>query len=158
MRLIRLHGIGASIFRFSFARHPRVVTAIERVRSICALGLPLAAAARGRSLRGEGSNGYAPIPRPANNLPAPDPSIARSRGMRRVFLPLSLRQSPFVERLRCELRDQGENVSSPPIKRDPDIPCCSLLVETRLFGQIQEPRRFVYLSLSLSLSVSTRTR
>lgn len=132
MRLIRLHGIGASIFRFSFARHPRVVTAIERIRSICALGLPLAAA-RGRSLRGEGSNGYAPIPRPANNLPGPDSSIARSRGMRRVFLPLSLRQSPF-ERLRCELRDQGETFRHHRSNAT-RISLDSLLVETRLFGQ-----------------------
>lgn len=119
MRLIRLHGIGASIFRFSFARHPRVVSSIERIRSICALGFPLAA--RGGSLRGEASCGFAPIPWPANNLPEPDPSIARSRGMRRVLLSLSLCQSPF-ERLRRNPR-RGKNVQLPPIKYDVDISC-----------------------------------
>lgn len=120
MRQTRPHGIGASIFRFSFVKGPRDFHgSIVRARLICALGLSLAAARGGTLIEGMmRAELYTRLfCQPQTQPTERGSSIARSRVVRHVFPPSRFVNLPSrVKDTNTERR--SERLTADHIRRD----------------------------------------
>lgn len=108
------HTHQASARRFSdfqYARHPRVVNHSSRGRTFDLRARPSSRPGCTRllcTLRGEDTRLFC-TSKTAYLPDLPDPSIARSRGMRRVFLPPSLSLPPFKGLRREQNRPRNQH-------------------------------------------------